>query len=101
MAMLIKSFLRIRWPCTSASYNGGGRNSDIESVFPYAIAPGSRPTNVIGPPRLDAASVGAPMALYDKRTFVPSVNWNNNAFTSTASRSARELLQQRPDSDKP
>lgn len=70
------------------------------STLPYAIAPGGRPTNVISLPTLDAASVGALLAMYEQRTFVQSVIWNINAFDQWGVEVGKKLLQQRLDSQK-
>jgi glucose-6-phosphate isomerase len=61
----------------------------------YAAAPGNRPSTVVALPRLDAASVGALLALYEHRTFVQSVIWNINAFDQWGVEIGKRLLGQR------
>jgi len=70
------------------------------STTAYAMAPGGRPTSVISLPTLDAASIGALLALYEQRTFVQSVIWNINAFDQWGVEVGKKLLAQRLDKDK-
>ncbi len=67
------------------------------STSSYAIAPGGRPSNVIGLESLDARSVGALLALYEQRTFVQSVVWDINAFDQWGVEVGKKLLNQRVD----
>jgi glucose-6-phosphate isomerase len=61
----------------------------------YAIVPGDRPSNFITLPRLDAASIGALLALYEHRTFVQGVLWNINSFDQWGVEIGKLLLKQR------
>lgn len=63
----------------------------------YAAAPGGRPSNLIGLPRLDARSIGALLALYEHRTFVQAALWKINAFDQWGVEVGKKLLQKRLD----
>jgi glucose-6-phosphate isomerase len=47
---------------------------------PYRAHPGSRPLSLIAFPRLDPATLGALIALYEHKVFVESVLWDINPF---------------------
>jgi glucose-6-phosphate isomerase len=47
---------------------------------PYRDHPGSRPVSVLAFPRLDPATLGALVALYEHKVFVESVMWDINPF---------------------
>jgi glucose-6-phosphate isomerase len=51
-----------------------------ESPDPQCIHPGSRPASLIAFPRLDPATLGALIALYEHKVFVESVLWDVNPF---------------------
>lgn len=61
----------------------------------YAVVPGNRPSTFIQLPDIDAASLGALIALYEHRTFVTSVLWNINAFDQWGVEIGKKLLAQR------
>jgi glucose-6-phosphate isomerase len=61
----------------------------------YAIVPGNRPSNFITLPRIDAASIGALLALYEHRTFVQGVLWRINSFDQWGVEIGKQLLRQR------
>jgi glucose-6-phosphate isomerase len=56
-----------------------GRSSE-EAGGPHKAMPGNRPSNTILLPRLDAATLGALLALYEHKTFVEGVIWGINSF---------------------
>jgi len=58
----------------------GIKNADIERIAQHRSFPGSRPSNTILLKRLDAASLGALIALYEHKVFVQGVVWNVNSF---------------------
>jgi glucose-6-phosphate isomerase len=51
-----------------------------ESPEPYRNHPGSRPLSLIAFPRLDPATLGALIALYEHTVFVESALWDINPF---------------------
>lgn len=51
-----------------------------ESLLPYRVFPGNRPSTAILVDRLDARRLGALLALYEHKVFVQSVVWNLNPF---------------------
>ena len=54
--------------------------AEIESLAPQRTFPGDRPTAFILLDRLDAASLGPLLALYEHKTFVEGVLWGVNSF---------------------
>jgi glucose-6-phosphate isomerase len=52
----------------------------LESLLPYKVFPGNRPTNTLLYDKLDPYTLGLIIALYEQKTFVQSVIWNINAF---------------------
>ena len=51
-----------------------------ESPEPFRVYPGSRPLSLLAFPRLDPATLGALIALYEHKVFVESVLWDVNPF---------------------
>lgn len=47
---------------------------------PHRVHPGSRPLSLLAFPRLDPATLGALVALYEHKVFVQSVLWDINPF---------------------
>ena len=54
--------------------------AEIEALAPHRVFSGNRPSNTILLPRLDPASLGALIALYEHKVFVQGVIWNVNSF---------------------
>ena len=54
--------------------------AELESLLPYKVFPGNRPTNTLLFDQLDPHTLGMLIALYEHKTFVQSVVWNVNAF---------------------
>ena len=52
----------------------------LESLLPYKVFPGNRPTNTLLFDKLDPYTLGRLIALYEQKIFVQSVVWNINAF---------------------
>jgi len=50
------------------------------SPEPHRVHPGSRPLSLLAFPRLDPATLGALIALYEHKVFVESVLWDINPF---------------------
>ena len=50
------------------------------SPEPHRVHPGSRPLSLIAFARLDPATLGALIALYEHKVFVESVLWDINPF---------------------
>jgi glucose-6-phosphate isomerase len=51
-----------------------------EDAEPHRVHPGSRPLSLLAFPRLDPATLGALLALYEHKVFVESVLWDVNPF---------------------
>ncbi|MDE2117364.1 MAG: glucose-6-phosphate isomerase [Betaproteobacteria bacterium] len=52
----------------------------LESLLPYKIFPGNRPSNTLLFDRLDPRTLGMLIALYEHKVFVQGVLWNINPF---------------------
>jgi glucose-6-phosphate isomerase len=52
----------------------------LESLLPYKLFPGNRPSNTLLYDKLDPYTLGLIVALYEQKIFVQSVIWNINAF---------------------
>jgi glucose-6-phosphate isomerase len=52
----------------------------IDALAPHKTFPGNRPTNTLIYRRLDPATLGHLIALYEHRTFVQGVIWDINSF---------------------
>lgn len=52
----------------------------LETLLPYKVFPGNRPSNTLLFDRLDPYTMGMLVALYEHKVFVQSVVWNINAF---------------------
>src|SRR5579862_2022837 len=58
----------------------GMSEARIAQLLPHKVHPGSRPSTLIMFPRLDPATLGRLIALYEHKVFVQSVVWGINAF---------------------
>ena len=54
--------------------------TEIEELVPHRTFPGNKPTNSILFKKLDPATLGALIALYEHKVFVQGVVWNINSF---------------------
>ena len=52
----------------------------LESLLPYKVFPGNRPTNTLLFDRLDPHMLGMLIALYEHKVFVQGIVWNINSF---------------------
>ncbi len=58
----------------------GVQGAALESLLPFKVFPGNRPTNTLLFDKLDPGTLGMLIALYEHKVFVQSVVWNINAF---------------------
>ncbi|MGC2456789.1 MAG: glucose-6-phosphate isomerase [Gallionellaceae bacterium] len=58
----------------------GLQGAALESLLPFKVFPGNRPTNTLLFNKLDPYTLGMLIALYEHKVFVQSVVWNINAF---------------------
>jgi glucose-6-phosphate isomerase len=58
----------------------GRSEADIAAIAPHRVFPGSRPSNTILYPRLDPATLGKLIALYEHKVFVQGTIWGINSF---------------------
>ena len=76
----------------------------IARLLPHKVHPGNRPSTLILFPRLDPATLGRLIALYEHKVFVQSVVWGINAFDQWGVELGKKLcdtivpLVQRPES---
>lgn len=60
---------------------GGGLSKDeIKALLPHKVFPGNRPSNTILYSRLDPATLGKLVALYEHKVFVQGAIWNVNSY---------------------
>jgi glucose-6-phosphate isomerase len=52
----------------------------LESLLPYKVFPGNRPSNTLLFDKLDPHTLGMLIALYEHKVFVQGVVWNINPF---------------------
>jgi glucose-6-phosphate isomerase len=55
-------------------------NAQIKTLAPHKVHPGNRPNSVLLFRRLDPATLGKLVALYEHKVYVESVIWDINAF---------------------
>ncbi len=58
----------------------GVDQAQIESLVPHKVHPGNRPSSIVLFQRLDPATLGRLIALYEHKVFVQSVLWDINPF---------------------
>ncbi|MDR0480965.1 MAG: glucose-6-phosphate isomerase, partial [Gallionellaceae bacterium] len=58
----------------------GLNGAALDSLLPYKVFPGNRPTSTLLYDRLDPRMLGMLIALYEHKTFVQGVVWNINSF---------------------
>ena len=74
--MLGKTTEEARTELTAQGLSGAA----LESLLPYKVFPGNRPTNTLLFDLLDPHTLGMLIALYEQKVFVQSVVWNINPF---------------------
>ena len=65
----------------------------IAALTPHKLHPGSRPSTLIMFPRLDPATLGRLIALYEHKVFVQSVVWGVNAFDQWGVELGKQLCE--------
>ncbi|MGQ0662841.1 MAG: glucose-6-phosphate isomerase [Pseudomonadota bacterium] len=65
----------------------------VERLWPHRACPGNRPTNSILFRRLDPATLGALIALYEHKIFVQGVIWGINSFDQWGVELGKQLAQ--------
>jgi glucose-6-phosphate isomerase len=65
----------------------------IAALLPHKIHDGSRPLSLLLFERLDPATLGRIIALYEHKVFVQSVVWGNNAFDQWGVELGKTLLE--------
>lgn len=65
----------------------------IQALVPHKIHPGSRPSTLVLFPRLDPATLGRLIALYEHKVFVQSVVWGVNAFDQWGVELGKQLCE--------
>jgi glucose-6-phosphate isomerase len=65
----------------------------LEALLPHKVFPGNRPTNAILYRRLDPATLGRLIALYEHKIFTQGVLWNINSFDQWGVELGKQLAQ--------
>ena len=66
----------------------------IETLTPHKVHPGSRPSTLIAFPRLDPATLGRLIALYEHKVFTQGVLWGINSFDQWGVELGKKLCEQ-------
>jgi glucose-6-phosphate isomerase len=65
--------------------------AEVARLAPHKVFPGNRPTNTILYRKLDPATLGALIALYEHKVFVQGAIWNVNSFDQWGVELGKEL----------
>ena len=65
----------------------------LAQLLPHKIFPGNRPTNSLLFKKLDPATLGSLIALYEHKVFVQGVIWNINSFDQWGVELGKQLAQ--------
>jgi glucose-6-phosphate isomerase len=68
--------------------------SRVRELAPHKVHPGGRPSTIIAFRRLDPATLGRLVALYEHKIFVESVVWDINAFDQWGVELGKRLAEQ-------
>jgi glucose-6-phosphate isomerase len=63
----------------------------VRALAPHKVFPGNRPTNTLVYRRLDPATLGKLIALYEHKVFVQGVVWGLNSFDQWGVELGKEL----------
>ena len=66
----------------------------VEALVPHKVHEGSRPVSIVLFPRLDPATLGRLIALYEHKVFAQSVIWGINAFDQWGVELGKKLCHQ-------
>jgi glucose-6-phosphate isomerase len=66
----------------------------LEALISHKVDPGSRPSTIVLFPRLDPATLGRLIALYEHNVFTQSVVWGINAFDQWGVELGKKLTEQ-------
>ncbi len=66
----------------------------IEALIPHKVHPGSRPSTLLLFERLDPATLGKLIALYEHKVLTQSVFWGINAFDQWGVELGKKLAEQ-------
>jgi glucose-6-phosphate isomerase len=64
---------------------------EVERLSPHKVFPGNRPTNTLYYRKLDPATLGALIALYEHKVFVQGVIWDINSYDQWGVELGKEL----------
>ena len=65
---------------TAELKQSGLDEKEIEALLPYKVFPGNRPTSTFLFNKLDPATLGSLIAMYEHKIFVQGIIWNINSF---------------------
>jgi glucose-6-phosphate isomerase len=69
----------------------GKSEAEAAALAPHKVFPGSRPTNTLIYARLDPATLGMLLALYEHKVFVQGCLWDINSFDQWGVELGKEL----------
>ena len=73
--------------------NRGGLNEKAKALVPHRVFPGNRPTTTIFARKIDPATLGALIALYEHKIYVQGVIWDINSFDQWGVELGKQLAQ--------
>jgi glucose-6-phosphate isomerase len=76
---------------TAQLLKAGRSKADAERIAPHRVFSGNRPSVTIAYPKLDPATLGKLIALYEHRVFVEAAIWDINAFDQWGVELGKEL----------
>jgi len=65
----------------------------LEQLLPHKVFPGNRPTNSLLFKKLDPATLGALIVLYEHKVFVQGIIWSINSFDQWGVELGKQLAQ--------
>jgi glucose-6-phosphate isomerase len=68
--------------------------AQLEPLIPHKVDPGSRPSTIVLFQKLDPATLGRLIALYEHSVFTQSVVWGINAFDQWGVELGKKLTEQ-------
>ncbi len=71
----------------------GLTGAELEALLPHKVFPGDKPTNSLLFAKLDPATLGALIALYEHKVFVQGIVWNINSFDQWGVELGKQLAQ--------
>jgi glucose-6-phosphate isomerase len=71
----------------------GLSKAEVKAIAPHKVFPGNRPSNTLLYPRLDPATLGMLIALYEHKVFVQGTIWHVNSFDQMGVELGKQLAK--------